>query len=192
MKKFVIVVDMQKDFVDANGKLYVKGSADIVKPVNDYLANLNPNEVVGVLFTYDTHSEDTYLTSEEAKQFPPHCYKGTDGWELGVDKTLVRPEIPVFTLEKNVFNMWEESELIINDYRLKIVVTNHDRDYFFKNIGVTNVDVVGVASDFCVKWAIDGLLDRGFNVTVPRALVKGIFETIDEVAENLINPITIV
>jgi nicotinamidase/pyrazinamidase len=43
------------------------------------------------------------------------------------------------------------------------------------------VDVVGVAADFCVKWAVDGLLENGFRVRVLRDLTRGIVNQIDQV-----------
>lgn len=195
MKKFVIVVDMQKDFVNEDGKLYVPGSSEIIQPINDYLASLSKDDTIGVLFTLDSHYDYIYPDSEEAKQFPPHCYKGSIGWELAVDKNLIHRMIPVFKLEKNVFNMWEQSHLEIMWPVKSIPGSWHTkfRELFFKSNRVTNdVVVIGVASDYCVKYTIEGLLERGFNVTVPRALVKGISMSIDEVAEKLSLPITIV
>ena len=48
--------------------------------------------------------------------------------------------------------------------------------------GVTEVTVIGVAADYCVRWAVDGLLARGFAVTVPAALTRGIERQIEAVA----------
>ncbi|WP_309737069.1 hypothetical protein [Sphingomonas sp. SORGH_AS_0742] len=42
--------------------------------------------------------------------------------------------------------------------------------------------VSGVATDFCVRWGIDGLLARGFNVSVPPRLTRGIVRQIKDVA----------
>ena len=39
--------------------------------------------------------------------------------------------------------------------------------------------IIGVAADFCVKWAADGFLARGFNVESPRRLTRGIVRDID-------------
>src|SRR3546814_20209546 len=61
------------------------------------------------------------------------------------------------------------------------------REQFFaglKHHGVDNVTVIGVAADYCVMWAIRGLLDRGFKVEVVEHLTAGIErdlqQTIDE------------
>lgn len=182
MKNFVIVVDMQRDFVAADGALPVPGAGDIVAPMQDWLAGLRPEETEGVLFTFDTHVPEIYAASEEAKQFPPHCVKGTPGWQLVVDPGAVDPAIPTWRLEKGVFDMWAEEGIgvaPIDGDRLR------SRNRFFGDLaraGIEEVTVVGVAADYCVRWAVEGLLERAFNVTVPSTLTRGIERQIDRVA----------
>ncbi len=76
MNKVLVVVDMQKDFVD--GAL---GTPEAVSIVPDVVKKIESFE--GEIFvTYDTHSED-YMNTSEGKKLPvPHCIKGTDGWNL--------------------------------------------------------------------------------------------------------------
>lgn len=79
MKKTLIVVDMQNDFIDM--ALGTKEAVAIVPKVKakirEYVANGNE-----VIFTRDTHGEE-YLDTPEGKKLPvPHCIKGTKGWEI--------------------------------------------------------------------------------------------------------------
>lgn len=76
MKHFLIVVDMQKDFVD--GALGTKEAQAIVGNVVDKIVNFD-----GQIFaTLDTHAAN-YLESAEGRKLPvPHCIKGTPGWML--------------------------------------------------------------------------------------------------------------
>ena len=76
MKHFLIVVDMQKDFVD--GALGTPEAQDIVGKVMDKILGFN-----GQIFaTLDTHREN-YLDTAEGRKLPvPHCIKGTPGWAL--------------------------------------------------------------------------------------------------------------
>ena len=79
MKKTLIVVDMQNDFIDM--ALGTKEAVAIVPKVkakiDEYIAN-----GYEVIYTRDTHGEN-YLETPEGKKLPvPHCIKGTKGWEI--------------------------------------------------------------------------------------------------------------
>jgi len=177
MKKIVIVVDAQNDFMKENGNLPVSGAEELIEPINDYLRALKASDVELVLFTFDTHTEEGFPGSPESELFPLHCVKGTVGWELAVT-TEVEPT--VFKLEKGVFDMWAEDDIRVVD------PTGFDcgREFLFEQLKrneMIDVEVVGVAADFCVKWAVDGLLRRGFRVTVNESLTRGIERQIDQV-----------
>ncbi|WP_395337267.1 isochorismatase family protein [Novosphingobium sp. BL-8H] len=185
MAGFVIVVDMQHDFVMASGALPVPDAEAIVAPMAEWLAALDPAETAGVLMTFDTHVASIYDGSAEAAQFPIHCERGTEGWETVLDPGVIDPAIPVYALEKGVFDMWEEPGLRIRPLAGGAEV---DRDHFFERLaasGVTMVTVVGVAADYCVRWAADGLIARGFAVELPAALTRGIAQGIEAVAGDL-------
>ena len=75
-KRVLVVVDMQKDFVD--GSLGSKEAVSIVPAVVKKARDFDGT----VLFTRDTHGED-YMETQEGKYLPvAHCIRGTDGWEL--------------------------------------------------------------------------------------------------------------
>lgn len=180
--RFVIVVDMQRDFVATDGALPVPGAEAIVAPVEAWLSALRPDEIAGVLFTADTHVPEVYAVSQEAREFPPHCEVGTPGWVLVVDPGRVDAAIPRYRLEKGVFDMWAEPGLAVE--RIGAAETS-DRDAFFARLrdrGVEEVAVVGVAADYCVRWAVEGLLARGFRVVLPTGLTRGIARSIEAVA----------
>jgi nicotinamidase/pyrazinamidase len=48
------------------------------------VGTLQPGDVAGVLFTEDTQVPEIYARSAEAREFPPHCERGTAGWALVV------------------------------------------------------------------------------------------------------------
>jgi nicotinamidase-related amidase len=77
--KVLVVVDMQKDFVD--GSLGTKEAQAIVPLVAETIEQMaDPNTVV--IFTKDTHSEN-YMSTLEGKNLPvPHCIEGNSGWEI--------------------------------------------------------------------------------------------------------------
>lgn len=79
MKKILIVVDMQNDFVD--GALGTAEAQAIVPKVADYIRNHADKNTV-LLVTKDTHSSN-YAETLEGKNLPvAHCIKNSYGWEL--------------------------------------------------------------------------------------------------------------
>jgi len=184
MARFVVVVDTQWDFMAGEGALSVAGADALVAPMQAWLSALTPDEVAGVLFTFDTHFAETYAASPEAQMFPIHCVRGTRGWGNMLDVALVDPAIPAWRIEKGVFDMWAEPGLAIEDGRDAERPTI-EREAFFADLAarsVTDVTVIGVAADYCVRWAVDGLIAHGFAVTVPAGLTRGIERQIDAVA----------
>ena len=200
MFKLAIVVDAQIDFMSPKGALYVPGAEKVVPVLDEYLGECKlENGYVGVLFTADTHDEETYPESAEAKgdpengipAFPPHCLRGTDGFDLAVKAKNVPGETPKFILNKGVFDMWQENEVEVRPFKVEGELVSYGgektREEFFEHLktaGVEEIEVSGVASDYCVKWAIQGLLSRGFKVTVYDNLVAGIERDIHQVVNE--------
>ena len=74
--KYLIVVDMQNDFI--SGSLGSEEAKNIVPYVRNKVMNYNGR----VIFTRDTHSPD-YLKTREGRELPvEHCIKDTDGWQI--------------------------------------------------------------------------------------------------------------
>ena len=79
MKKTLIVVDMQNDFIDM-----ALGTKEAVAIVPNVKAKLVAYLAAGdeIIYTRDTHAEN-YLETPEGKKLPvPHCIRGTKGWEI--------------------------------------------------------------------------------------------------------------
>ena len=79
MKKTLIVVDMQNDFIDM-----ALGTKEAVAIVPNVKAKIETYLAAGdeIIYTRDTHAEN-YLETPEGKKLPvPHCIRGTKGWEI--------------------------------------------------------------------------------------------------------------
>lgn len=164
MKNIFALIDLQNDFVLPNGKLTVNAPNLIRKTqkfVDRTTARFNEYWV-----TYDTHFEESYGQTEEAKLFPPHCIYGTDGWQVLVTFPSGKP---VCKFIKATTNLWAEEYQYPN---LK------------KDLKNTTFYVAGVCSDICVIQAIDGLLQKGGNVVVLRDLTKGLSKETDAVVQT--------
>lgn len=120
MKHFLIVVDMQKDFVD--GAL---GSAEAVAIVPNVVRKIKAFE--GDIFaTFDTHF-DNYMQTAEGKNLPvPHCIKDTDGWQLDKNVAEALANRPYTAVEKHTFGSVDLPKLIADaaqgeDFTLELV-----------------------------------------------------------------------
>lgn len=99
MKRLLIVVDYQNDFVA--GSLGFPKAVNLEEPICRKIAAYR-NRGDEIVFTLDTHADD-YLTTQEGRRLPaPHCLKGSEGWQLyGKVASLKAPRDKVF--EKPTF-----------------------------------------------------------------------------------------
>jgi len=137
MRKFLIVVDMQNDFISG-----VLGSdeAKAIVPTVVSLINDAKKENRTVLFTQDTHDEG-YMDSSEGRHLPvPHCVKGTEGWKLHPDIALYAEDV----IQKPTF-----ASLALMD---RLGGDQNARDL--------DISLCGVCTDICV--VSNALLLRAF------------------------------
>lgn len=141
----LVVVDMQRDFVD--GSLKNDAAKAIIPNLMDKINNYDGEYII---FTRDTHTED-YLFSKEGQKLPvKHCIKGSDGWRL-------IPEIEDY-LKKNLISR-EKTISVVNKPTFGSV--HHDNETMslidcVNNIKTANgecelcIEVVGVCTGICV------------------------------------------
>ena len=132
MKKLLVVIDYQKDFV--NGALGFE-KADTLEEGIYNKVNENLKEGNKVLFTYDTH-EINYLETREGKNLPVvHCIKGTEGHKLFGRLQKFEHNKNVISYEKYGFGLAPEDMLKIS-----------------KEIGedLEEIEIVGVVTNICV------------------------------------------
>ena len=97
MKKTLIVVDMQNDFIDM-----ALGTAEAVAIVPNVLRKIESFEG-DIIVTYDTHEED-YMETREGRFLPvPHCIRDTDGWQLDAAVADALAERAYTVVEKPTF-----------------------------------------------------------------------------------------
>jgi len=128
MKKVLVVVDMQNDFVD--GALGTKEAVAIVEPVVKKIEAFDGDIIV----TYDTHP-DHYMETQEGKNLPvAHCIRGTDGWRLNGRVQAALEKKPYHIIEKPTFGAVELPEYIRNAY----------------NPAEIEIELIGLCTDICV------------------------------------------
>ncbi len=106
MKHFLIVVDIQNDFV--NGALGTKEAEGIIAPACEKIKNFQGE----IFVTYDTHFEDYLSTAEGVKLPVEHCIKGTDGWQLNGEIQKALKDKNYTAVEKLTFGSTQLPSLI--------------------------------------------------------------------------------
>ena len=128
MKHFLVVVDMQKDFVD--GALGTPEAVAIVPAVCEKIRSFEGEIIV----TYDTHPT-TYLDTAEGKKLPVvHCVEDTDGWQLDAAVAEALAEKKYLALKKPTFGSTD----------LPFFVDSMARGEDF------DVTLIGLCTDICV------------------------------------------
>lgn len=132
MKKILVVVDYQKDFVD--GALGFPGAENldlkIVERVNEYLKNDDY-----IFYTMDTHGSN-YMETREGKQLPiPHCILGSDGWQLyGETGKLLKDGVNSIMLKKQTFG--------VSPFDMTSELFNFDEE-------IESIEIVGLVTNMC-------------------------------------------
>lgn len=159
-------VDTQKDFMDPDGKLYVPG-AELLKEnlakLTQY-ARLNNIRILGsVDFHSDTDPEIEKNNPDWEETFPPHCMKDDPGQEkiLETRSDLTQWIDPITYPQNKIDEIIEHKGPIIFRKTQLSAFSNPNVVPFLAEIRPKKVFIYGVAIDFCVKTAIEGLSNFG-------------------------------
>lgn len=166
----LLVVDIQNDFTEG-GALGVEGGTQVARDVTAYLADHHDDYAV-VIASRDWHDADNdngghFATDSEPNfvdTWPVHCVADTFGAEYHPELSLEHVGIHVKKGQgEPSYSMFEGST---DDGRSVLQVLN--------DFGVTEVDVVGIATDHCVRASALDALDGGQKVTVLTDLIAAV------------------
>ena len=163
-------VDTQADFMLPGGKLYVPGAERLLPNIRRLTDAARQGRVLLV-------SHGCYHTKDdpEFQIFPPHCIKGTAGSayvpEALAEKVVTVPNDPAATLPRDLS---EYQQVHLEKQTLDIFESRHAAE-LVKRFGEDAEFVVfGVVTEYCVRLAAKGLLERGHRVSI----VKDAIETL--------------
>jgi len=182
-RKILIVVDYQADFASPTGALSVP-QGDVIS--NNIQTKINSDEYESVIYTFDTHTKSDYDKSDEKNVFgfPIHCVFQTNGWNLfnikpknntrfnemiaDMDKPFEMISIGnEFFFTKDMFSIWDGNDIYPEWFEQTFPSDEYE------------VEVVGLATNYCVSMNVIGMTDRGYTVSVIENCVKGITNTPD-------------
>src|SRR6516225_1927946 len=161
-------VDAQRDFMLPGGKLYVPGAEKII-PNIQRLVKAAADAGVFIVSSGDAHTEN----DPEFQRFPPHCVKGTPGAQIipeGLTKDVVWVENG--RTEKLATNVLAHSQVVIEKQSLDVFDNLHASEIVERLGNDAEYIVFGVVTEYCVRCAAKGLLERGRKVSIVRDAVE--------------------
>ena len=172
----LLVIDVQNDFCPG-GALAVAGGDDIVKPINAIMPDFD-----AVILSQDWHpaGHSSFATTHNADPmsltempygpqvlWPDHCVIGTSGAAFHKDLNVDAADLIVRKGYNAALDSY--SAFFENDHK-----TPTGLDGYLRTRGITNLTLVGLATDFCVNYSAVDAAKLGFNVTVRTDLCRAI------------------
>lgn len=164
-------VDAQADFMLPEGKLYVPGAEKIIPNIQRLVRGATEAGIF-LVSSGDAHTQN----DPEFERFPPHCLRGTPGAQIipeGLAKSFrTIPNDRTQKLGEEVFNY---PQAVIEKQTLDVFDNPHASELVAQLGSDAEYVVFGVATEYCVRCAAKGLLERGRRVSV----VKDAIEALD-------------
>jgi len=177
MKTALLVIDVQNDFCPA-GALAVVGGNEIIPHINEEMAKYDC-----VVLTQDWHPKghSSFATSHEGKNplelikmpygdqvlWPDHCIQGSKGAEFHPDLNIEQANA-IIRKGSNPF-IDSYSAFFENDRK-----TPTGLDGYFKSLAIEKINLVGLATDFCVNFSAQDAANLGYKVSVLEKMCRAI------------------
>ena len=177
MKTALLVIDVQNDFCPA-GALEVAGGNEIVPYINKEMVKYDC-----VVLTQDWHPKghSSFATSHEGKNplelikmpygdqvlWPDHCVQGSKGAEFHPDLNIEQANAIIRKGSNRFIDSY--SAFFENDRK-----TPTGLDGYFKSLEIENINLVGLATDFCVNYSAQDAANLGYKVSVLEKMCRAI------------------
>lgn len=161
-------VDTQADFMLPGGKLYVPGAEHLLPNIRRLTDAARQGRVLLV-------SHGCYHTRDdpEFRTFPPHCIQGTAGAayvpEALTQKVVTVPNDPTASLPRDLSPY---QQVHLEKQTLDIFESRYAAELVKRLGDDTEFVVFGVVTEYCVRFAAKGLLERGHRVSVVEDAVE--------------------
>jgi nicotinamidase/pyrazinamidase len=160
----LVVVDVQNDFADPAGGLYVRDGEQVVPPVSE-LVGAAQNAGSAVVYTQDWHPASTPHFAKDGGIWPVHCVADTWGAELHPQLLVKGPVVRKGTSGEDGYS----------GFSVRNPTTGETAPTQLQSLldpSVRRLVVVGLAGDYCVmETALDGVR-LGYDVEVPLRLTR--------------------
>ncbi|MCX7758799.1 MAG: nicotinamidase [bacterium] len=155
----LVVIDMQNDFLPG-GSLEIPNSDTIIPVVNEYIKFFEGMGLT-VVYTRDWHPENHISFRENGGRWPKHCVQNTRGSEFHPHVYLPKNYLVIskaFYPDLEAYSGFQDTEL----------------NQKLQEMGVKNLFVCGVATDYCVLNTVLDAINLGYKVFLLIDAVKGV------------------
>lgn len=163
----LVVVDVQNDFADPNGSLYVGGGEDVVDVANREIDRARSADAL-VVFTQDWHPEHTPHFKADGGIWPVHCVQETWGSEFH----------PGLKVQGEIVRKGTGGEDGYSGFTVRDPESGNEKGTGLEELlhgrGVERIVVVGLATDYCVKETAVDAAGKGFTTFVLEEGVRAV------------------
>ena len=167
----LLIVDLQVDFGDPSGSLFVAGAPAALPHVLRLIERARAHGEL-VVWSQDWHPESTPHFAPQGGSWPVHCVAGSPGAELLPEAVLAQREGDV-VIRKGVAGEDGYSAFSVRN-PLTGEVRSTELAALLHSSGVTLITICGLATDWCVKATALDALTSGFTVEVVVAATAGV------------------
>jgi len=170
MSRALIIVDVQNDFCEG-GSLAVAGGAEVARRISEHVV-AHAQEYAAIVATADWHDDPGAHFSDHPDfidSWPAHCRVGTDGalFHPAAEQAFQHVEAIFRKGQHAAAYSGFEGHTVEADHRVGLADWLRDR-------AIEQVEVVGIATDHCVRATALDAADEGFETTVLLDLTTGV------------------
>jgi nicotinamidase/pyrazinamidase len=167
LRTALVVVDVQNDFADPNGSLYVREGETVVPVANAQIAEAEEAGAL-VIYTQDWHPESTPHFEKDGGLWPVHCVHDTWGAMFHPGLLVVGDVVRKGTGGEDGYSAFSVRDPLGGDTAPTILPgLLAERD-------IERIVICGLATDFCVVESVTDARDLGYPVTVIRDGVRAV------------------
>lgn len=163
----LVIVDVQNDFADPAGSLYVAEGERVIPLANREIEKANASGAL-VAYTQDWHPETTPHFLKDGGMWPVHCVGGTWGAQL-------HPELEV---KGEVVRKGTRGEDGYSGFTVRDAATGDDAPTplteLLRDRGIQRVVILGLATDYCVKETALDAIELGFETILLREGIRAV------------------
>ena len=164
IKKALLVVDVQNDFCPG-GALGIKDGDKIIQAINKYI-KIFASKKLPIFATRDWHPGKTKHFKQFGGVWPVHCVQGTKGASFHLKLRLPQQAILVYKgmdPEKDSYSAFQAEDK-----------KGTTLPKLLKKLGIEELYIAGLATDYCVKFTTHDAIRKGFKVKILLDAIKGV------------------